>query len=173
MRQNSTPTSYQRMSDFMTDPLSQGVLTGALTLIPARNYPTWLRCSLIWAPTLIGSAGAGYLVTNPKIRRKLSAKVAVAEHTTSTPRSLHPQEPPTAFRTKGFSRTVALIAAGTGVGGVVSLALAAGFWADEKIDTGLRQVNVPFPRVVMGIATGAVTWWQLKHDQDAAVRQRR
>ncbi|GAA4476366.1 hypothetical protein GCM10023190_13700 [Enteractinococcus fodinae] len=172
MRQSSTSATRQRLTDFLNDPLSQGLLTGALTLIPARNYPTWLRRGLIWAPPIAGGAGAAYLVMNPKMRRKIAAKVAVAQYSPSTPDSLRPPEPPAAFRTKGPSRTAALIAAGTAVGGVFSLATAASFWADEKIDQGLRRINVPFPRAVMGLAAGGVTWWSLKRDQDAAAESK-
>lgn len=164
----------------MNDPVAQGLLTGALTLIPARNYPTWLRRGLIWATPIAGGAGAGYLVMSPKTRRKIAAKRAVAQYSSSThddskghPRSLRPPEPPAAFRTKGPSRTAALIAAGTAAGGAVSLVTAASFWADEKIDQGLRRMNVPFPRAVMGLAAGGVTWWSLKRDQDAASRSSR
>lgn len=166
MRQNTTSATRQRLTDFLNDPLTQGLLTGALTLIPARNYPTWLRRGLIWAPPIAGGAGAAYLVMSPKTRRKIAAKIAVAQYSSSSHESLRPPEPPATFRTKGASRTTAIVAAGTAVGGVVSLVTAASFWADEKIDQGLRRINVPFPRAVMSIAAGGVTWWSLKREQD-------
>lgn len=173
MRQNTTSATRQRLTDFMNDPLAQGLMTGALTLIPVRNYPTWIRRGLIWAPPIAGGAGAAYLMMSPKTRRKIAAKVAVAQYSSSARESLRPPEPPAAFRTKGPSRTAALIAAGTAVGGAVSLVTAVSFWADEKIDQGLRRINVPFPRAVMSLAAGGVTWWSLQRDQDAAARDGR
>lgn len=167
MRHNSTSATRQRVSDFMKDPFAQAILTGALTLIPARNYPSWLRNGLIWGPPAAGVAGGVYLATNRSARRKLATKIAVAEQPASISQTLRPQEPPAPLRWKGKNRTASLMITGCALGGAASLAIIAGFWADEMIDRGLRRLNIPLPRVVMGVATGAFTWWQLKHDAKA------
>lgn len=152
---------------FLNDPFSQGLLTGALTLIPARNYPTWVRQTLIWGPTVAGGTAPIVLGKNPRLRRKLSAKLALAQHADpSTRTSLRPQEPPLAILPNDNRSTASMIVAGTAIGAGISLMMAAGLWADEKIDQGLRRLSVPLPRVVMGVATGAFTWWSFKRDQE-------
>lgn len=51
------------------------------------------------------------------------------------------------------------------VGSVFSLTMAFGFWADEKLERGLRRLNVPLPRAVMAAAAGAATWWQANQEK--------
>jgi hypothetical protein len=168
MRQNSTSAARQRVAAFMMDPFAQAILTGAVTLIAPRDYPRWLRRGLIWGPTVAGVAGGAYLATNRGARRKLATRIAVAEQQATIAQDLRPQEPPRALRYKGNNRTVSLVVTGATIGGVASLVMAGGFWVDYKIDQGLRRLNVPFPRVVMGVATGVYTWWMLKNDPKQA-----
>lgn len=162
-----TSNTSRSITKFLNDPASQGILTGALTLIPARKYPKWVRQTLIWGPTVAGAAGAAYLKANPRLRRKLSAKLALAQHADpSTRTSLRPQEPPLAILPNDNRSTASMVVTGTAIGTGVSLLIAASLWADEKIEQGLRQLKTPLPRVVMGVAAGAVTWWALKRDQE-------
>lgn len=166
MRHNTTSDTCRNLANFLNDPLSQGIVTGALTLIPARNYPHWLRQTLVWGPPVAGGAIPAYLAMNPRVRRKLSARLAIAEHSNpSTRTGLRPQEPPRAVLSKGNRSTASMIATGTAIGAGVSLLVVGGFWADEKLEQGLRRLKVPFPRGVMAAAAGALTWWQLKQDQ--------
>lgn len=172
MTQTSAEGLGRTATKFMNDPFSQAIVTGALTLIPVRNYPTWLRRGLIWAPTVAGGLGAVVFAANPRLQRKLSAKAAIAEQfNPATRKTLHPQEPPASIRSKAPRGTVSLIATGTAVGAGLSVVMAAGFWADDKVERGLRRLKIPFPRAVMGAATGVFTWWTLKHDHQAAGKQ--
>jgi hypothetical protein len=167
MRQHTASASRSNLVKFLNDPWSQGVLTGALTLIPPRNYPQWIRQTLIWGTPVAGGVGAAYLANNPRLRRKLSAKAALAQHADpSTRTSLRPQEPPVNFLAKNYRSTASMVLIGTALGAAASLGTVAGFWVDEKIEQGLRRLNVPLPRVVMAATAGAVTWWTLKQDQD-------
>src|SRR5690625_442277 len=172
MRQHTASATRSNLVKFLNDPWSQGVLTGALTLIPPHNYPQWVRQTLIWGPPVAGGAGTAYLSNNPRLRRKLSAKIALAQHADpSTRTSLRPQEPPVNFLAKNNRSTFSRILVGTAVGAVVSLGTVAGFWADEKIEQGLRKLNVPIPRVVMAATAGAVTWWTLQQDQKRSAQE--
>lgn len=46
----------------------------------------------------------------------------------------------------------------------MSGSMATAIWADEKIDRGLRRIGVPLPRLVMGLAVGAITWWSVAEE---------
>lgn len=67
------------LSGFIAHPAAQGTITGLLTLIPARNYPQWLRRGIVWGPTVILSAGMATMGANPQMTQKLSEQLAGAE----------------------------------------------------------------------------------------------
>lgn len=145
-----TPDAYR----FSRDPWGQAVVSGALSIIPARNYPRWLRRGIIAAPAIALPAFSAWVATSSTAQDKISAwsggeKPAEAEPATRplTPVSLG----------KLLAITVPL-------GAVTSAMMAAGFWADEKIEAGLRHLKVPFPRLVMGWGAGALTWWTVKKE---------
>lgn len=159
MQQNNMSAGNTRLASFLNNPIAQATVTGALTLIPARTYPTWLRRGLIWAPVVVGFAGATYFVANPKTGLKSrdprqNTGRADLDYLPATPVS----------DGQRARRSATIIAVGGGIGAVVSLTTAAGFWADEKIEQGLRRFKVPFPRAVMGAAAGAITWGQTKQN---------
>lgn len=131
----------------LSDPWTQGALTGALTLIPARKYPDWLRSGIIWSPTLAGAAGLALLAA--------SWEEAAGKQT----------DAPTVLRAA---------AAGAAGGAVASAVLAASFWADGKIEHGLRSLGLRFPRVLMGAASGAATAWMVTQEnrREAAQQSR-
>src|SRR5699024_9429203 len=64
MQQNNTSVASTRPASLLNHPISQATVTGALTLIPTRKYPTWLRHSLIWGPAVACLAGSVYLTAN-------------------------------------------------------------------------------------------------------------
>lgn len=157
MQQKNTSAGNTRLASFLNNPMAQATVTGALTLIPARKYPTWLRRGLIWAPVVVGFAGAAYVLANPKTDLKprdprQNTGRADLDYLPATPVSDGQQ----------VRRCATTIAVGGGIGAVASLTTAAGFWADEKIEQGLRRLKVPLPRAVMGVAAGALTWGQTK-----------
>lgn len=160
MPQNTTSTASARIASFFNNPLSQAVAAGALAVIPARTYPTWLRRGMIWTPAIVGVAGSAYLVTNSKAVSKF------AKPQKNTGRADRDYLPTVQLSsTQRASRGTAMVAVGGGIGAVISLTTAAGFWVDEKIERGLRRLNVPFPRAVMGVGTGALIWLQEKQDK--------
>lgn len=163
MRQNITPAPGSNISNILTAPLPQAVLTGALTLIPARNYPTWLRKSLVWGPTVVGVAGAVCFAAKPDVRAKLAERLPSAERSASGARKIEANAARSVVPTP-VRKTATLIVTGGGVGAIVSVLTAGGFWADEKIERALRRINVPFPRVVMGAVAGLAAWYQAKQD---------
>lgn len=155
-----------QIATLLTDPWTQGVLSGAMTLIPARKYPGWLRQGLIWGPTVLGSAGGTYLALNPGARRKLMAKLADTGQTIPIDSGHHQNGDRNSTDT---ARRLSIIGAGSAAGAASSLVMGFGFWADEAIDRGLRRMRVPFPRVVMGVTVGALTWWMETIASDTSV----
>lgn len=169
-------------SAFLHDPLAQGAATGLLTLIPARNYPRWLRRSIIWAPMVIVSGGMATLGANPERAQKLSKQLAAAKHPSqgdpteqSKPgeKSAHtkhvePKEQPDhASRAEppgGLRGAVLTMVPTAPIAAALSASMAAAFWADEKIERGLRRMRLPFPRAVMGAAAAAAAWWSVTKD---------
>ena len=135
-------STAQPSTQILQSPWTQAIVTGALTLIPARSYPRWLRGGLIWSSALIGGIAGGYFM--------------VAQRESSPGQQT--------------GSSIALpLAVGVGIGTTLSGLTAAGFWADEKLDRGLRRLKVPYPRVIMGIGAGAITWLlQTKEQQDGA-----
>lgn len=148
---NATPAS-SHVATFLQDPWSQAVLTAGLSLIPARSYPRWLRRGIIWAPTVIGTVGALYLAANPEAHRKFLECVPESDRPEDAEQQLSTVNP------------VAVTVVGGAAGAVLTAGLAVSFWADEKIEQGLRRLKVPFPRVAMSIGTGAAAWWMAKKD---------
>ena len=166
MRQDSTFTPRSGFMKFLNDPWSQSVLTGTFTLIPVRNYPQWVRRAIVWGPTVAGAAAPVVLGRSPRLRRKLSTKLALAQHVDPSTRSgLRPQEPPAPVFPSTKRSIGSMVVIGTALGAGMSLLMVGGLWADEKIEQSLRRFNVPLPRVVMGVAAGAFTWWSVKQDQ--------
>lgn len=160
---NAAPQAARRTSLFH-DPWAQAIITGALTLIPARNYPRWLRQSLIWGPPVIGGIGTSYLGVNPRARRKFLARIGASRSShvqeLAVQDELMPSRQPTRLA-KGVRAGIAGVAAGA----VVSGGMAFGLWADEQLERGLQRMKVPRPRAVMAVAVGAFTWWQVNQEQ--------
>lgn len=150
---NATSTA-PRTSELLHEPRFQAALTAGLSLIPARIYPRWLRRGMIWAPAVIGLAGSAYLAASPEMHRKFLAYVPESERPHDAEQQLSSVNP------------VAVTAVGGAVGAAFTAVLAVSFWADEKIEQGLRRAKVPCPRVAMGIAAGAASWGLTKKDNE-------
>lgn len=150
-----------RFSTFLSDPLAQGTVVGLMTLIPVRNYPRWLRRSIVWGPIVMTGVGGSYL----------GAKPQTAEQLKQAERSEHASAPEPVSGLRGAVRA---LVPGLAIGAVMSGSMAAGVWADEKIDRGLRRIGISFPRSVMGVAAGVITWMsaaqenQRDHSQEVA-----
>lgn len=146
--------------------MAQGSAVGLLTLIPVRNYPRWVRQSIMWGPIVIAGFGAAYLGANPGMAKTLSKQAADTEEPKQSEfdeLSEHAPEPKSAG---GLSGAVRALVPGVAIGAVMSGSMADAIWADEKIDRGLRRIGIPFPRSVMGVAAGALTWWSVTTENE-------
>lgn len=149
------------LSTFLGDPLAQGTVVGLLTLIPVRNYPRWLRRSIIWGPIVITSVGGVCLGAKPQMAEQLK-QAEPAE------RSEHASEPEPVGGLRGAARA---LVPGLAIGAVMSGSMAVAIWADEKIDRGLHRIGIPFPRSVMGVAAGAITWMSVTQENQRDASQ--
>ncbi|MGO1524026.1 MAG: hypothetical protein ACTHWO_06650 [Nesterenkonia sp.] len=159
--QHDDAETSSRSFDILRDPWVQGALTGALALIPARKYPGWLRRGIIWAPTVVGALGLGFLAANPDAQRRFAVAVGAGQQNDQ-----EPEENPegNAAQQADAPTILKVAAAGAAGGGVASAAIAVSFWADEKLERGLRRVGVPFPRAVLAALSGAATGWMVTQE---------
>lgn len=158
-----------RSRSFLTDPWSQGVLTGVLTLIPARSYPIWLRRSIIWGPTVIGAVLPAYLGASPEAHRRFTERMSRAGQDRAeldNARQAEPERSPQPEQQNRLRGAAVAAVAGGAIGAVLTAAMAVAFWGDEKAEQGLRRLRVPFPRVVMGAAAGASAWWSVVKENE-------
>ena len=155
-QKNTTSQVSSNLSGVFRSAWPQALIAGTVTLIPVRKYPRWLRRTLIWGPVAVATAGATALATNPKVLEKIQQRLPREDNRSA------PQEPSLP------RRPAALVATGVSVGAVMSLSTAVGFWADEKIERGLRRLHLPYPRVIMALGAGAAAWWQERQAQHKA-----
>lgn len=158
-----------RSRSFLTDPWSQGVLTGVLTLIPARSYPVWLRRSIIWGPTVIGAVLPAYLGASPKAHRRFTEQMSRAGQDRAElddARQAEPERSPQPEQQNRLRGAAVAAVAGGAIGAALTAAMAVAFWGDEKAEQGLRRLRVPFPRAVMGAAAGAAAWWSVVKENE-------
>lgn len=158
-----------RSRRFLTDPWSQGVLTGVLTLIPARSYPIWLRRSIIWGPTVIGAVLPAYLGASPEAHRRFTERMSRAGQDRAElddARQAEPERSPQPEQQNRLRGAAVAAVAGGAIGAALTAAMAVAFWGDEKAEQGLRRLRVPFPRVVMGAAAGAAAWWSVVKENE-------
>ncbi|HLS13211.1 MAG TPA: hypothetical protein VK095_01730 [Beutenbergiaceae bacterium] len=188
---------------FFLDAWGQAIVTGAITLIPTRYYPRWLRHALIWGFPATGAVAICYFAAKPQHLANLgerfgagfqptgegagarpalaeqgavtgqdavadagaeSGQDAVADAGAESGQSAVPEHVAGAGASESLpaGKNVLMTAAvGVPIAAAFSGVLAGAFWADEKIERGLRRARVPAPRVVMGIAAAAVTWYQV------------
>src|SRR5699024_11578129 len=85
-------------------------------------------------PTVIGTVRSVYLAANPEAHRKFLECVPESDRPEDAEQQLSTVNP------------VAVIVVGGAAGAVLTAGLAVSFWADEKIEQGLRRLKVPFPR---------------------------
>lgn len=129
--------------NILRSPAVQALAAGALTLIPARNYPRWLRTGLVWGPAIAATAYGAYLAKNPAHRTALFERFGGDE---------------AADQSGALSRPGVVLASTAGLGVFIGASSALGFWVDERLERGLQRLRVPAPRVVMAVAAGALTW---------------
>src|SRR5690625_3020770 len=109
---------------------------------------------MIWATTVICVASSCYLAANPDAHRTCLEYVPESDRPVDAEQQL------------SSVNSGAVAAVGGAVGAAFTSVLAVSFWADEKIEQGLRRAKVPFPRVAMGIAAGAASWALTKKDNE-------
>lgn len=148
---------------FVRDAWGQAVVAGALTLIPPRNYLRWLRRALSWGLPATGAVAFGYFAAEPRNLARLGERFGAESEGTGGKAGAQGAVPEAGDSESLPPAKKVLIAGAVGlpIAAVATGLLAGAFWADEKIEHGLRRGHVPVPRVVMGIAAAAVTWWQV------------
>lgn len=122
----------------MKSPWSQAIVGGTLTLIPGRNYPAWLRHTITWGST----ASVTVLVANPRLGFKALGHDPEQEMSQTEPVTLK-------------ARAGSAVATGAAMYGVLRF----GWWLDEASEKALKKLGVSFPRVVMGVAVGALYYF--------------
>src|SRR5690625_4311532 len=206
---------------FFLDAWGQAIVTGAITLIPTRYYPRWLRHALIWGFPATGAVAICYFAAKPQHLANLgerfgagfqptgegagarpalaeqgavtgqdavadagaesgqdavadagaesgqdavadagaeSGQDAVADAGAESGQSAVPEHVAGAGASESLpagKKGLMTAAVGVPIAAAFSGVLAGAFWADEKIERGLRRARVPAPRVVMGIAAAA------------------
>lgn len=130
--ENMSKNIYLRV---LNSPWSQAIAGGALTLIPGRKYPTWLRHTL----TLGSTAAVVALIAVPGLSSKALKNAAGQERVETV--EMTP-------RVRAGCATV--------VGASMYGMWRFGWWFDEASEQALRKLQVPFPRVVLGLAVGAL-----------------
>lgn len=154
----------------------QAIAGGALTLIPARKYPAWVRHTLTWG----SAAGIFTLMAVPGVASKLqelttgqtgSEKAAALEDVDAETVKAHGDsvEHAGTERTstgkfdaskpeseKLDSNPVMRIGLAAAVAACTYGLFRFSFWFDGAAERGLRKLHVPYPRVVMGLGTAAL-----------------
>lgn len=142
---------------FSKDPWGQAVAVGALTLIPARKYPAWLRQTIIWTPAVAATAIVAIPGGTTGLLRKLSRWQG--------------QDPEEVEFPEISAVTRAAIAASFGAvvygGGRLS------FWTDNAAESLLRKMRVPAPRAAMAVISGATAWWSVDQENKQAAAQQK
>lgn len=141
-------------------PAGQGVLTAVSGLIPVRRYPRWLRETIVWAPsiTMVGV----FLCPEQAQRLVRRAGMEVAAPS-DRPRAETDAEgePETDAEAPLTARLAAAGFFGAAVYGVMRTSL----WADTALESGLRRLRVPAPRVVLAAAAGTAAWGSAERER--------
>lgn len=159
----ASPDRTVRLTD-----LGVSAVGGALTLIPVRHWPRWLRVAYVGVPALVAGAAAGVLGALPTLKSDTIELLEAdedtppdaadpasgeAEHSAPDSAEVSPDEPHEAplDLVRGGAWAVAA-AAGSVALGWGALAL------DGALEKGLRRVGSTRPRLVMGAATAAILY---------------
>lgn len=165
----------------------QAIAGGAFTLIPARKYPAWLRHSLVWGST----AGIFTLIAVPGALAKLqeltpdgaesqqpgpdndetrNADVHSVDDSDARRGSKEKVDASNAGMPEVASNPVVRIGLATAVAACTYGLCRFSFWFDAAAESGLRNLRVPYPRVVMGIGVGGSYWATEKFEQHMNAR---
>lgn len=173
---SSTARYWQQLEN----PWVQGVLGGALAMLPARKWPRWVRGAYIWVPTI----GAASLAAAPEVWSRwikesaqgssslgeqppegaAAREASPAEHIGVGERDLHrvrqhaidaAEAAPELTVARGASR----LAAAAVVGGMAYGAGKLSLWADGALEDALRRLHVPAPRLALAVTAGVAFAW--------------
>ena len=134
-------------------PWSQAIAGGALALIPGRKYPAWLRQTITWG----SAATVVAVITVPGLGSKVLERTSGQE----TPPITTPQTTRISPKAKaGFATVAGALTYGT---------MRFGWWFDEAAEQAMRKMQVPYPRVVLGIAVGVLYYYTDDRGQKKAV----
>ncbi|WP_422391925.1 hypothetical protein [Arthrobacter sp. N1] len=140
-------------SSIVRNPWSHAVAGGALALIPGRKYPAWLRRTI----TLGSTATVVAVITVPRLGSKFLKHTSVQETPPVT--NISPKAK------AGFATVAGALMYGT---------MRLGWWFDEAAEQTMRKIQVPYPRVVLGVATGVLYYYtddrRLKKDDQGRTK---
>ena len=161
---NADSSADRPSTEILQNPWTQAILTGALTLIPVRAYPRWVRRCLLWTPPLVGGIAGSYLSVNPAARGNFLKGTGTSQPESVAEQSAQQRQSQSDQQVRA-PNALGIIAVGVSTGAALFAVTAAVFWADEKLERGLRRLKVPYPRIVMAIGAGAITWLQETKEQ--------
>lgn len=167
----------------------QVIAGGVSMLIPARKYPAWLRHTLTWGSTAgiftlmavpdavsklqkltPGQAGSDQPVPEDFEAESADVRSASSEDTDVRRAGTGTVDASSADIEKIDSNPVVRIGVAAAVGACTYGLWRFSFWLDGATERGLRNLRVPYPRVVMGVAVGVLYWATEKFERHMDAR---
>lgn len=124
---------------------AEATASGALSLIPARKYPAWLRHTLSWGSTALVVAAVLAPAVVPQFNERVSDGA----------RAKGADDHGVAAESADRDLAVRFVAAGF-AGALVHGLGRFSFWLDDAAEHRLRAWRVPYPRVVMSVAAAVL-----------------
>lgn len=156
-------------------PVSQAAVVGALSLLPARRYPGWLKQGMTWGSTGLVAAVALTPGAMSGLLKALGSKCgdtdpedsassdSSAEARESEARESGAREEAGRPQVSWVTRSSAALVAGGFTYGTWRFA----WWADDAAERALRRMRVPAPRLVMAAGAAALAYREAHRDQQA------
>lgn len=156
-------------------PVSQAAVVGALSLLPARRYPGWLKQGMTWGSTGLVAAVALTPGAMSGLLKALGSKHGDADQEDSASsgssagaresgaRESEAREEAGRPQVSWVTRSSAALVAGGFTYGTWRFA----WWADDAAERALRRMRVPAPRLVMAASAAALTYREVHRDQQA------
>lgn len=153
----------------LDDSLSMAATTAAVSLIPPRVLPDWLRQGITWAPVAVLAGSFAYAAGRPQTSMEVARTLVEAyepneeqpdgglqaHQPTDAESSMGPQQAVVGFR---FGHAAVGAVVGAAVGMIPTAMTALSFWTDEKVENGLKRLGAPAPRVIMAAGSAALSW---------------
>lgn len=151
-------------------PVSQAAVVGALSLLPARRYPGWLKQGMTWGSTGLVAAVALTPGAMSGLLKALGSKYgdtdqedSASSGSSAEARESEAREEAGRPQVSWVTRSSAALVAGGFTYGTWRFA----WWADDAAERALRRMRVPAPRLVMAASAAALTYREVHRDQQA------